>query len=561
MNQFRLILLLGLGAASPVFAQPLVTGNTISWPDDGWYQVQDASYNEVCGGGLQCEVPDGSYTVINHSNDMRWDGIVVPANVAAVVSGGAQPSAVTVNGTTISWPDDGWYQVQSATTFQSVCEGGSSCQVGAGTYTVINHSTGVRFENIVVGLSAVADSGNTESASDSSGDSRFSSFSIDGNTINFLRAGWYQVQTGNIQAPTSVCESGSSCVVPDGSYQIVNHATGEVWQRVRVGTESVFWTQTGILQATVSWVSIIYNQEIPAGFNVYLNGNLFGNTTSNVVDVRGFDRGTNIRVAVYEILADGDESLVGEIDVLSDGPSMAAIPFGRPVEDRETFGFEFWDELPDDQLADFPSDCLFAIPFGEFCFSPATRFLIGYNRFDNLNTSSRIEWEFALPGENNTNHIEGLVNYFGRGGRRGASKRLALVADVTRSFGQSSYEISVFQGPGNFLGTFPILEEIRFSSDIGLERQINLDGSDVRVTIGPVRVPESFTPGVSSDPRRLHIAADYYEPRGIGSLESLSGWVRAGAFLAVIDADTGQGLSQTYYPGLTQQEVPEPQQE
>jgi len=167
-----------------------------------------------------------------------------------------------------------------------------------------------------------------------------------------------------------------------------------------------------------------------------------------------------------------------------------------------------------------------------------------------------VRWEFALPGENATNHIEGLVHYFGAGGRRSPQRRMALVADVTLSFARSSYEISIFEGVGNFLGTFPILENIQFSSVTGAERQINLDGKDLRVAIGPVRPPENFNPFISSDPRRLHIAAEYYEQTGSGSSGNLSGWERAGAFLTIIDADTGQTLEQTFFPGLTQQQVP-----
>lgn len=57
----------------------------------------------------------------------------------------------TVSGSTISWPDDGWYQVQDQTDYSSVCEGGSSCEVSAGTYVVINHTTGDRFQIEVTG--------------------------------------------------------------------------------------------------------------------------------------------------------------------------------------------------------------------------------------------------------------------------------------------------------------------------------------------------------------------------------------------------------------------------
>jgi YD repeat-containing protein len=52
------------------------------------------------------------------------------------------PGGITVSGRTISWPDDGWYQVQTDNGRTTVCEGGRSCTVpSAGTYKVINHST------------------------------------------------------------------------------------------------------------------------------------------------------------------------------------------------------------------------------------------------------------------------------------------------------------------------------------------------------------------------------------------------------------------------------------
>ena len=46
--------------ATVTHAQPSVSGNTISWPDDGWYQVQNASTQEnICNGGRSCEVLPG----------------------------------------------------------------------------------------------------------------------------------------------------------------------------------------------------------------------------------------------------------------------------------------------------------------------------------------------------------------------------------------------------------------------------------------------------------------------------------------------------------------------
>lgn len=75
---------------------------------------------------------------------------LVLGSVASIFAGHAlaQPS---VSGNTISWPDDGWYQVQDAADYTSVCEGSTSCDVSAGEYIVINHTTGERFKNIVVG--------------------------------------------------------------------------------------------------------------------------------------------------------------------------------------------------------------------------------------------------------------------------------------------------------------------------------------------------------------------------------------------------------------------------
>ena len=47
-------------------------------------------------------------------------------------------------------PDDGWYQVQDGDSYASLCEGVLSCVVPDGRYIVINHTTGVRYENVVV---------------------------------------------------------------------------------------------------------------------------------------------------------------------------------------------------------------------------------------------------------------------------------------------------------------------------------------------------------------------------------------------------------------------------
>ncbi|WP_088916180.1 hypothetical protein [Granulosicoccus antarcticus] len=138
-------------ASSMAQAEPTVNGNEISWPDDGWYQVQSSDgATTLCGGGSSCTVPAGSYLVINHTTGVRYTDVQV--------SGTASNDGIVVSQNTISWPDDGWYQVQTANGSKSLCNGGTYCDVDPGNYLVINHTTGARFTNIVVsGDSPVVD--------------------------------------------------------------------------------------------------------------------------------------------------------------------------------------------------------------------------------------------------------------------------------------------------------------------------------------------------------------------------------------------------------------------
>lgn len=138
-----------LGVASllfgaPALAAPTVDGSAIVVPGDGWYQVQDATtYASLCEGVRRCEVGPGTFIVVNHTTGTRYEGVEVPGS-----AGGGAPS---VSGHTISWADDGWYQVQASDTYVGLCQGGRSCDVEPGTYRVINLTTGTRFEGITVG--------------------------------------------------------------------------------------------------------------------------------------------------------------------------------------------------------------------------------------------------------------------------------------------------------------------------------------------------------------------------------------------------------------------------
>ena len=206
--------------AGAAYASPTVTGSTISWPDDGWYQVQTADGSStLCSGGSSCDVSPGTYLVINHTTGQRFPDITVSSSSTPV------PSGVTVSGSTISWPDDGWYQVQTADGSRSVCEGGSSCDVEPGRYLVINHSSGQRFPDIEVGEGPTPGTPDIPPAIDT--------VTVSGSTISWPDNGWYQVQTAD--GSRNVCEGGTSCEVSAGTYQVINHSTGEIFFDVVVG--------------------------------------------------------------------------------------------------------------------------------------------------------------------------------------------------------------------------------------------------------------------------------------------------------------------------------------
>jgi ELWxxDGT repeat protein len=197
-------------ASAAVYAAPSVSGNTISWPDDGWYQVQRSSdYTTVCNGGSSCVVPPGTYKVINHTTGEKFRGIEVSAS-------STEGSPISVIGNVISWPDDGWYQVQRSSDYATLCNGGSSCEVEPGTYKVINHTTGENFRGIEIGVPTT----------------EISPISVNGNIISWPDDGWYQVQQGSDYS--TVCNGGSSCVVEPGIYKVINHTTGEQFKGIAV---------------------------------------------------------------------------------------------------------------------------------------------------------------------------------------------------------------------------------------------------------------------------------------------------------------------------------------
>ena len=135
-------------------AVPTTDGTAIVVPNDGWYQIQRAdNFQSVCEGQQRCEVTSGDYIVINHTSGERHS-----ISVDGPTTATDPVSSVSVSGNLIQWPDDGWYQVQDATTFATLCEGGLSCTVANGNYHVINHTTGERENNITVTGDSAVDS-------------------------------------------------------------------------------------------------------------------------------------------------------------------------------------------------------------------------------------------------------------------------------------------------------------------------------------------------------------------------------------------------------------------
>jgi len=199
--------------ASQLHARPSVTGNIISWPNDAWYQVENVQTREIiCQGGTQCEVPDGIYWVSWFDFDGSGGGgtrIIVGSPADENLDNDSFADTLSVDGNTINWSVGGWYQVQDASSFETVCNGDAQCEVEPGRYIVINHSLGLRSE--------VAVSGNTNG-------NLPNGIVLEGNTLSWPDDGWYQVQDATTYQ--AICNGGSECSVLAGSYIVINHHLG-----------------------------------------------------------------------------------------------------------------------------------------------------------------------------------------------------------------------------------------------------------------------------------------------------------------------------------------------
>lgn len=190
-----------------------ITGNTFTPLSGDWYQVQRQSdFVSVCEGSAPCTVPDGIYTVINLTRGERFGDIQVPADHTPSTGEGI-----------IVYPEAGWYQVQDANTYATICEGGTECPVPPGTYIVINHSTGSRNIETVSTSGGGGGSGSGETVD-------YGDFSITGLSITFNTNDWFQVQDSTTYA--SACQGNLDCEVSAGTYQVINHSTGQRWTDV-----------------------------------------------------------------------------------------------------------------------------------------------------------------------------------------------------------------------------------------------------------------------------------------------------------------------------------------
>lgn len=232
--------LLFTGFASLVHAVPTVVGNTIKWPDDGWYQVDNKLTREIeCQGGTECTVLDGIYWV-NRFNEGRSSGWrVIVGNPPELNLDGAQfADTLSIDGNTLTWSVGGWYQVQDGQTYQQICNGTDSCSVPRdGQYIVINHSLGLRTR-----IDVLANGIDGNDSTDDLGTNNDSPYSnsrptVVGNTITWPDDGWYQVD--NKLTREIECQGGRECTVPDGIYWVnrFNEGRSSGW-RIIVGIPS-----------------------------------------------------------------------------------------------------------------------------------------------------------------------------------------------------------------------------------------------------------------------------------------------------------------------------------
>jgi len=219
-------------------------------------------------------------------------------------------------------------------------------------------------------------------------------------------------------------------------------------------------------------------------------------------------------------------------------PVAGAPGTGKPATASNTHGFFNWDLMSNAAQAVTPSDCLLSAG-GDlntspvYCFSPFDR------RLMRIEASGEIRWQFPLPGDNSTNHIES-IDYINGG-------TIATIADATPSFDDSAFDMSTFDQGGSFIGTVPVLQDIENPAGEPFAG-VNLDGLDIIVRPGPFyRNPDpNGTPVWLND---MIVIGEYYSEILGGDPTLLSGWRNEGAFREQLNSITGETIATELFPG------------
>lgn len=479
-----------LAITTTLVADPQISGSVISWPDDGWYQVQRTDdFTTVCEGGTSCSVDPGSYFVINHTTGERFDAVV--ANAANPVDSNTE--SIQVVGNTISWPDDGWYSVQTTDDYTTLCQGGRDCQVApGGSYTVINHSTGQRFENILLG-EAIRPPHGTE----------IPSLLVSGNNIIWTVDGWHQVQNSSTYETVCEGERDINCEVEPGVYIVINHLNSERIENVQVPADPVMSNPGNpvtegnpvVEGGLISWLGSGYFQlQSNPGFRTFCEGE---------IDSCQVPNGT------YQLVNHTSGAVWNDLQVTGSGE--------RPVDDDGS-GSEL---ISNAQRARLPADCLLDVDSEStaYCFSSTER------RFMAVTNAGEVRYDYPLPGSNETNDVQALVVSRDSG-------RVCIVADITQTFGNSTFEISCFTTDGAFIETWPALRGLpRYGDPIKRPQPfaINLDGEPLRAR--------------SRGDDEIAIQGTLYSHNTNGSAGERSSWTRSGDFVAAFTISTGELLA------------------
>lgn len=188
------------------------------------------------------------------------------------------------------------------------------------------------------------------------------------------------------------------------------------------------------------------------------------------------------------------------------------------------------DGLTEAQRQQLPGDCLLAFDNAgiAYCFSAPTR------KFTSVNPDGTANWDYSLPGDNTSNHVEGIAVI---------DENLCIVADVTAIIGDSRHEVSCFGLSGAFNATVPVLEPLPRLGDPVKPRDplaINLDDESLLTTASE----ESF-----------YLAGSEYLLTEGSDPSVRDSWSRIAGFLVRVDPLTGQTLAWHSFPNSEVTEI------